>query len=63
MTTIAIVLAGTRPGRVGEAIAHCVLEQASRRTDARFELTDLTGLRDSPPPRRGLRVRLADTRQ
>jgi hypothetical protein len=29
MTTIAIVLAGTRPGRVGEAIAHCVLEQAS----------------------------------
>jgi NAD(P)H-dependent FMN reductase len=41
MTTIAIILASTRPGRVGEAVAHWVLEQAAGRTDAQFDLIDL----------------------
>jgi NAD(P)H-dependent FMN reductase len=47
MTTIAIVLGSTRPGRNGEAVARWVLEQASSRTDAQFELVDL---RDHPLP-------------
>ena len=47
MTKIAIILGSTRPGRNGEAVARWVLEQASTRTDARFELVDL---RDHPLP-------------
>ena len=47
MTKIAIILGSTRPGRNGEAVARWVLEQASTRTDADFELVDL---RDHPLP-------------
>ena len=47
MTKIAIILGSTRPGRNGEAVARWVLEQASSRTDAQFELVDL---RDHPLP-------------
>lgn len=46
--TIAVVLASTRPGRVGEAVARWVLDQAATRTDARFELVDLAAA-DLPP--------------
>jgi NAD(P)H-dependent FMN reductase len=38
---IAIVLGSTRPGRRGEAVARWVLEQASARSDAQYELLDL----------------------
>ena len=38
---IAIVLGSTRPGRRGEAVAHWVLDQASARGDAEYELLDL----------------------
>jgi NAD(P)H-dependent FMN reductase len=38
---IAIVLGSTRPGRRGEAVAQWVLEQASARGDAEYELLDL----------------------
>jgi NAD(P)H-dependent FMN reductase len=41
MTKIAIILGSTRPGRNGEDVAHWVLENASRRTDAYFELVDI----------------------
>ena len=41
MTKIGIILGSTRPGRNGEAVAKWVLEIASRRTDAEFELVDL----------------------
>ena len=41
MPKIAIILGSTRPGRNGEAVARWVLENASRRTDAEFELVDL----------------------
>ena len=44
MTTIAVVLASTRPGRRGEAVAHWVLDQAGRRDDATFELVDLAAV-------------------
>jgi NAD(P)H-dependent FMN reductase len=47
MTKIAIILGSTRPGRNGEAVARWVLDQASTRTDATFELVDL---RDHPLP-------------
>ena len=47
MTKIAIILGSTRPGRNGEAVARWVLEQASTRTDAEYELVDL---RDHPLP-------------
>ncbi|GAA3232349.1 NADPH-dependent FMN reductase [Dactylosporangium siamense] len=58
MTTIAVILGSTRPGRKGEAVAHWVLERAGERTDARFELLDLAQHRlpdiDEPvPPARG----------
>ncbi len=46
--TIAVVLASTRPGRRGEAVARWVLDQAATRTDARFELVDLA-MADLPP--------------
>jgi NAD(P)H-dependent FMN reductase len=41
MTKIGIILGSTRPGRNGEAVAKWVLELASQRTDAEFELVDL----------------------
>ncbi|TDV57497.1 2-polyprenyl-6-methoxyphenol hydroxylase-like FAD-dependent oxidoreductase [Actinophytocola oryzae] len=46
--TIAVVLASTRPVRVGEAVARWVLDRAATRTDARFELVDLAEA-DLPP--------------
>ncbi|GAA4253605.1 NADPH-dependent FMN reductase [Dactylosporangium darangshiense] len=45
MTSIGIILGSTRPGRVGEAVAHWVWEVAARRTDAEFELVDLLDYR------------------
>src|SRR5438270_10235623 len=44
---IGIILASPRPNRNGEQVAHWVLEVASRRDDADFELVDL---RDYPLP-------------
>ncbi len=41
MPKIAIILGSTRPGRNGAAVARWVLEHASRRSDAEFELVDL----------------------
>src|SRR3954471_24181850 len=41
MTRIGIILGSTRPGRNGEAVARWVLDVASKRTDAEFELVDL----------------------
>src|SRR5262245_724712 len=38
---IAIILGSTRPGRIGEAVAHWVYEIASRRSDLRAELVDV----------------------
>jgi NAD(P)H-dependent FMN reductase len=47
MTRIGIILGSTRPNRVGEQVAKWVLEIASTRNDAEFELVDL---RDYPLP-------------
>ncbi|MEP7017305.1 MAG: NAD(P)H-dependent oxidoreductase [Actinomycetota bacterium] len=47
MTRIGIILGSTRPGRNGEQVAHWVLDIASRRGDATFELVDLA---DYPLP-------------
>jgi len=47
MTRIGIILGSTRPNRNGEQVARWVLEIASRREDAEFELVDL---RDYPLP-------------
>ena len=47
MSRIAIILGSTRPNRNGEQVAHWVLEVASHRHDAYFELLDL---RDYPLP-------------
>ncbi|PZR52234.1 NADPH-dependent FMN reductase [Xylanimonas oleitrophica] len=47
MTKIGIILGSTRPGRNGEAVARWVLELASQRGDAQFELVDLA---DFPLP-------------
>jgi NAD(P)H-dependent FMN reductase len=41
MTKIGIILGSTRPGRNGEAVARWVIDVASRRTDADYELVDL----------------------
>jgi NAD(P)H-dependent FMN reductase len=38
---IAVIIGSTRPGRVGEQVAKWVLDQASVRSDADFELIDL----------------------
>lgn len=38
---IGIIIGSTRPGRVGDQVAKWVLEHASTRTDAEFELVDL----------------------
>ncbi|MFI0793826.1 NADPH-dependent FMN reductase [Micromonospora rubida] len=58
MIKIGIILGSTRPGRNGEAVARWVLEQASRRTDATFDLIDLAehhlpALDEPVPPARG----------
>ena len=47
MTQIGIILGSTRPNRNGEQVAEWVLDIASRRIDATFELVDL---RDYPLP-------------
>jgi NAD(P)H-dependent FMN reductase len=47
MTRIGIILGSTRPNRNGEQVANWVLEIASGRDDAEFELVDL---RDYPLP-------------
>lgn len=44
---IGIILGSTRPGRRGEQVAQWVLEQASKRDDAVYELVDLA---DYPLP-------------
>jgi NAD(P)H-dependent FMN reductase len=44
---IAIILGSTRPGRNGKAVADWVLEKASTRTGAKYELVDLA---DYPLP-------------
>ena len=41
MTKIGIILGSTRPGRMGEQVAHWVTKIAEQRTDAEFELVDL----------------------
>lgn len=38
---IGIIIGSTRPGRVGDQVAKWVLEHASNRSDAEFELVDL----------------------
>lgn len=54
MSKIGIIIGSTRPGRVGEAVAKWVLEQARKRNDAQFELVDLKDfnlpLLDEPVP-------------
>jgi NAD(P)H-dependent FMN reductase len=54
VTRIGIILGSTRPNRNGEQVARWVLEVASRRRDARFELLDLRDYPlphlDEPPP-------------
>ncbi|MDT4936596.1 MAG: hypothetical protein QOG80_267 [Pseudonocardiales bacterium] len=47
MTKIGIILGSTRPGRNGEQVARWVLDIASKRDDAEFELVDLA---DYPLP-------------
>lgn len=47
MTRIGIILGSTRPNRKGPQVAQWVLDTASRRADAEFELIDL---RDHPLP-------------
>lgn len=47
MINIGILLGSTRPGRRGEQVARWVLDRASRREDATFELVDLL---DHPLP-------------
>src|SRR5690554_4282599 len=41
MLNIAVVTGSTRPGRNNIAVANWVLENASKRTDANFELVDI----------------------
>ena len=41
MTKIAVITGTTRPGRANLGVAQWVLEQASRRSDAEFELVDI----------------------
>ena len=58
MTKIGIILGSTRPGRNGEPVAKWVLDVASRRTDAEFELVDLLDynlphLDEAAPPSMG----------
>ncbi len=41
MLKIAVILGSTRPGRNGEQVAKWVVEQASKRGDAQYELVDV----------------------
>ncbi|MCU1562142.1 MAG: NADPH-dependent reductase, partial [Arthrobacter sp.] len=41
MTKIAIITGSTRPGRINHQVAQWVLQQASERTDAEFEIVDI----------------------
>lgn len=55
---IAIIVGSTRPGRRGKAVADWVLEQASARPGAQYELVDLVDyplphLDEAMPPSRG----------
>jgi NAD(P)H-dependent FMN reductase len=63
---IAVVLASTRPGRKGEDVARWVLDQASTRSDATFELVDLADVAlpalDEPVPPAAGRYSQAHTR-
>src|SRR5205823_15024585 len=47
MTRIGVILGSTRPGRRGEQVARWVMENATPRDDAQFELIDLA---DYPLP-------------
>jgi NAD(P)H-dependent FMN reductase len=51
---IGVIIGSTRPGRVGESVAHWVLEIARKRTDAEYELVDIKDfnlpLLDEPVP-------------
>jgi NAD(P)H-dependent FMN reductase len=47
VTRIGVILGSTRPGRRGEPVAHWVMDEARRRSDADFELIDLA---DYPLP-------------
>lgn len=58
MLRVAIIIGSTRPGRIGEAVAHWVAEIAQKRRDAEYELVDLKDfnlpLLDEPvPPSQG----------
>jgi NAD(P)H-dependent FMN reductase len=58
MLRLAIIIGSTRPGRVGESVAHWVYELARTRQDAEFELVDIADfnlpLLDEPvPPSQG----------
>jgi NAD(P)H-dependent FMN reductase len=54
MSKIAIVTGSTRPGRNNEAVAQWVLDKASQRKDAEFELVDIASynlpMYDEPMP-------------
>jgi len=54
MLRIAIILGSTRPGRIGEAVANWVYENAKTRMDAEYELVDIAAqglpLLDEPVP-------------
>ena len=67
MITIAVVLASTRPGRRGAAVADWVLEHAGGRTEATFELVDLAAIDlpqiDEPMPPAMGRYTLPHTRE
>ncbi|HEV2166174.1 MAG TPA: NAD(P)H-dependent oxidoreductase, partial [Thermoplasmata archaeon] len=41
MTRIGIIVGSSRPGRKAEAVARWVLEIASRRKDAEYEVVDI----------------------
>ncbi|HEX2531872.1 MAG TPA: NAD(P)H-dependent oxidoreductase [Burkholderiaceae bacterium] len=58
MARLAVILGSTRPGRIGEAVAHWTYEIAKKRKDAEFEFVDIKDfdlpLLDEPvPPSRG----------
>lgn len=54
MIRIAVILGSTRPGRIGEPVAQWVMQHASQRKDAQFELVDLAKINlpllDEPVP-------------
>ena len=63
---IAVILSSTRPGRVGEAVARWVVDRASVRGDAAYELVDLAEHHlpdpDEPVPPAAGRYTLPHTR-